>query len=462
VSTSVQLDVSRLRDAVRGTVITADDAGYDEARTPFYGGIDKRPAAIVRVADTDDVRSVVTLAREAGVELAVRSGGHSIAGHCVSEGGIVLDLHDLRAFELDRDAATVWAGTGLTAADYVTQAAEHGLATGFGDAGSVGIGGITLGGGVGFLARKHGLTIDSLVAAELVTADGQVVTVDAESDPDLFWAIRGGGGNFGVATRLRLRLHPVDTVVGGLLILPATPDVVEGIIAEADRAPAELSTIVNVMTAPPMPFLPEEIHGSLIVLAFMTFAGDAAAGGRAVAPFRALAEPLADMVRTMRYPEMYMPEEEGYHPLAASHTGFLDRFGPAIASEIVERTMIPGAMMRVVQIRPLLGAVADVPNDATAYAHRDRRYMVNIAALFLDEGEHSANQAWVDETTAALHGDDRSAYVNFLGDEPDRVRDAYPGATWDRLREIKARVDSDNLFRMNQNIPPAEGRSATT
>src|ERR671910_406354 len=200
---------ARLRAALNGRVITPDDAGYDEARSVFYSGIDRRPALIVRVADATDVSRVVSLARESGLELAVRSGGHSVAGHSATEGGIVLDLSEMKDIEIDVEGRTAWAQAGLTAGEFTAAAGAHGLATGFGDTGSVGIGGLTLGGGVGYLVRKHGLTIDDLVSAEIVTADGELLHVDAETHPDLFWAIRGGGGNFGVATRFQYRLHEV-------------------------------------------------------------------------------------------------------------------------------------------------------------------------------------------------------------------------------------------------------------
>ena len=198
------ISIPQVRNLVRGQVIAPNDAAYDAARTVFMGDVDRRPAVIVRPADAADVSRVVSLARETGLELAVRSGGHSGAGHSVSEGGIVLDLANLRGLEIDVEARTAWAETGLTAGEYSVAAAEHGLATGFGDTGSVGIGGLTLGGGVGYLVRKHGLTIDDLLAADVVTADGKVLRADPESHPDLFWAIRGGGGNFGVATRLQV------------------------------------------------------------------------------------------------------------------------------------------------------------------------------------------------------------------------------------------------------------------
>jgi FAD/FMN-containing dehydrogenase len=206
------MSIPRLRAALNGQVIAPGDAAYDQARTVFFGGIDRHPAVIVRVADASAVAQVVSLAGETGLELAVRSGGHSPAGHGVTDGGIMLDLSKLRALHIDPERHVAWAQTGLTAGQYTTTAGAHGLATGFGDTGSVGIGGITLSGGVGYLVRKHGLTIDDLLAAEVVTADGRLLRADAETHPDLFWAIRGGGGNFGVATRFQFRLHQVDTI----------------------------------------------------------------------------------------------------------------------------------------------------------------------------------------------------------------------------------------------------------
>ncbi len=367
------ISIPELRAALNGRVIAPDDAGYDEARAVFYGGIDRRPAVITRVASAADVSQVVSLARETGLNLAVRSGGHSLAGHSVSDGGIVLDLSDMKALQIDTEQRTAWAETGLTAGEYTTVAGTHGLATGFGDTGSVGIGGITLGGGVGYLVRKYGLTIDDLLAADVVTADGRLLRVDAETHPDLFWAIRGGGGNFGVATRFQYRLHGVSTIVGGMLVLPATPDIIASFVAEADAAPEELSTIANVMPAPPMPFIPSEHHGQLVIMALQCYAGEVEAGERAVAPFRALAEPIADMVKPMRYPEIYPPEEDDYHPVTSGHTMFLDAIDRSVAQTIVEYLWASSAQMAVAQIRVLGGAMARVPAEATAFAHHSAR-----------------------------------------------------------------------------------------
>ena len=452
--------VRRLRAAVDGRVITPGDAGYDRARSLFYGGADRRPAVIVRPAGPSDVSQVVSLARETGLELAVRGGRHSLAGHGTTDGGIVLDLADMNALEIDPERRTAWAQTGLTAGAYTTAAGAYGLATGFGDTGSVGIGGITLGGGIGYLVRKHGLTIDDLLAADLVTAEGQLLHVDDRSHPDLFWAIRGGGGNFGVATRFKFRLHPLDTIVGGLLLLPATPEVIAGFVAEAQAAPEELSTIANVMPAPPLPFVPTEHHGRLVIMATLAYAGAVEAGQRAVAPFRALATPIADLVRPMPYPEIYPPDQGGFPLAPAWHTMFVDAVDGDATQAIVEHLEASAAPVRFVQLRVLGGAMARVPAEATAFAHRKRRIMVALGAVYEHREEEAVHETWVTGFAAALGRADAGVYVNFLGDEGEgRVREAYPGSTWERLAAIKGRYDPTNLFHLNQNIAPAiEGR----
>jgi FAD/FMN-containing dehydrogenase len=460
-NTPTTVSIPKLCAALNGRVITPGDAGYDEARTVFYGGIDRRPALIVRVADATDVSRVVALARESGLELAVRSGGHSLAGHGVSEGGIVLDLSEMKGLEIDLERRTAWAQTGLTTGEYTAAAGAYGLATGFGDTGSVGIGGITLGGGVGYLVRKHGLTIDDLISAEVVTADGELLRVDAERHPDLFWAIRGGGGNFGVATRFHYRLHEVSTIVGGLLILPATSDVIRSFVSLAEAAPEELSTIANVMPAPPMPFLPAEVHGKLVMMAIVVYAGEVDEGERALAPFRALATPLVDEVRPMRYPEIYKLTEGAEVAEEAARSVFLDTVDGRVAEAIVHHLQASSAQMAVAQIRVLGGAMARVPAEATAFAHRGRQIMAAVGAVYERPDEAAVHEAWVTAFAAALRQGDPGVYVNFLGDEGEaRIREAYLGSTFERLAAIKGRYDPTNLFRLNHNIPPVtEGRT---
>jgi FAD/FMN-containing dehydrogenase len=454
------LTLDELRSSIKGRLITQDDPDYDKARTVVVGDVDRRPAVIVRVANAADVARVIGIARERGVELTVRCGGHSSGGLGVADDAIVIDLRDLTALDIDLDGRTAWAGAGLTAGAYSTAVGAHGLATGFGDTGSVGLGGITLGGGIGYLVRKHGMTIDNLLAAEIVTADGQVLEIDAERHPDLFWAIRGGGGNFGVVTRFRYRLAEVPQIVGGMLLLPATPETIAGFIEAAEAAPEELSTIANVMPAPPMPFVPAERHGKVSIMALMCYAGDAESGQAAMAPFRALATPIADMLRPMSYPEIYPPEAEDYRPIATLRTMFIDRVDRDVAATILDQIAAGTGQMAVAQLRVLGGAMARVPADATAFAHRSSRIMANLATIYGDTAERPRQEAWVSGFADAIRQGDQGAYANFLGVEgEERVRAAYPGATWQRLAEIKRRYDPTNLFHHNQNIPPAtDGR----
>ena len=454
---TTSISIPDLRAALNGRVIGPEDADYDTARTVLVPiAAERRPAAIVRVANANDVAVVVNYARDHGVELAVRSGGHSASGHSTVDGGIVLDLHDMKGLEIDAANRTAWAETGLTAIEYSTATVEQGLATGFGDTGSVGIGGLTTGGGVGYLGRLHGLTIDNVLAADVVTADGQLRRVDAGHEPDLFWGIRGGGGNFGVETRFQYRLADVSQFTGGMLVLPGTPEVIEGFVAAADAAPDELSTIANIMSAPPMPFLPEEAVGSIVLMGMLAYTGDPESAERVLAPFRALATPLADFVAANPYTTMYPPDDPEYHPTAEARTMFIDHVDRATAELIVERLNAIEAPIRVAQLRVLGGAMGTVPSDATAYAHRSGRIMVNVAAFYEGEEDRARKVEWVRGFSEALYQGVDAAYVNFVGDEGEaRTRAAYPGATWDRLARLKAEYDPDNLFHLNQNVAPA-------
>jgi FAD/FMN-containing dehydrogenase len=426
-------------------------------RTGLSREIVRRPALIVRPVDAVDVSRVVSLARETGLELAIRSGGHSLAGYGTSEGGIVLDLSDMKHLEINVEERTAWAEAGLIAGEYILATADHGLATGFGDTPSVGLGGLTTGGGIGYLVRKYGLTIDNLLAARVVTADGEIRHVDAETHPDLFWAIRGGGGNFGVVTHFKFQLHKVDTIVGGMLILPARADVIAAFAAQADAAPDELSTIVSIMPAPPMPFIPQEYHGQIITLAMMVYTGDVDEGLRVVAPFRQLAEPIVDMIGPMPYPEIFWPEDPDFHPVSALRSKFIDRVDERTAQIMLDQLQqAPPAMMSIAEFRVLGGAMSRVPAEATAFAHRSARVMASFIVQYENPDEAAIHNAWVVKASAALDQGEGGVYVNFVGDDEGkaRIQDAYPGLIWERLTAIKAKYDPTNLFRRNQNIPP--------
>ena len=453
---STNANALRLPAGSAGRVITATDSDYDKLRAVMYGGHDKRPGAIVRVANAADISAAIAYARDSGLELAIRSGGHSGAGHSTTEGGLVIDVRDLREIDIDATNRTVWVGAGVTAIELCEAVAPHNLIVGFGDAGTVGVSGITLGGGVGYLARKYGLSIDSLLAVELVTADGKLLLADDANHPELFWALRGGGGNFGVVTRLKFQLHPLPAFTGGMLVLPATAKTIAGFVAAAKAAPEELSSIANVMPAPPMPFLPAEQHGKMVILAMLAFAGEPEAAEKALAPFRALATPLADFVKPGPYAGMFPPEDPDYHPTATALNLLVDRLGTPEAETIIGYLEESDASLRVCQIRVLGGAVGRVAPSATAYAHRKSPIMLNVAAFYDGEADKPDKESWVADFSKALNQGDDGAYVNFVADEgPARTRAAYPGDTWDRLRQVKRAYDPENLFRLNQNIPPA-------
>jgi FAD/FMN-containing dehydrogenase len=447
--------VSRLRAEVTGQVIMPADPDYERARAVFSGNFDRRPAVIVRAADPADVARVIGFARETSLPLAVRSGGHS--AYAVWDDGVVLDLSGLRSLDIDVAGRTAWVEPGLTAAEFTTAAAEHGLALGFGDYGSVGLGGLTVGGGVGYLVRQFGLTIDSLLAADVVTADGELVRTDADNHPDLFWAIRGGGGNFGVLTRMQFRLHPVGTMFGGMLVLPATAEVIASFVEAAKAAPEELSSIANIMPSPPMPFVPEEFHGKPIIMAEMLYCSDdLEAAERALAPFRELATPLADMLKPMSLPEIYEPVDLDRRPITVSRTLFIDDFDLAAAERVLQFLGSSTAPWPAAQLRVLGGAMARVPVDATAFAHRNREMMIVAAAVYEDLAETPVIWQWAVDFIEAMRQDEDGAYVNFLyEDAEERIHEAYPEATYRRLVEIKRRYDPDNLLRLNANIPPS-------
>jgi len=362
----------------------------------------------------------------------------------------------MRALHIDAASHTAWAESGLTTGEYTTATAAHGPATGLGDTTPVGIGGITLSGGIGYLTRKFGLAIDSLLAVDVVTADGRLLRADGINYPDLFWALRGGGGNMGVATRFLFRLHEVDTIVGGALVLPASPQLIQAFVATAEAAPDELTTIANVMPAPPLSFIAAEYHGQLAIVSTLVYSGPPDASERAFAPFRALATPIADTLRPMRYHEALSSAQGPPHPIVAARATAVDAIDGPAAEAMVDHLRRSTAMTSIAQIRVLGGAQARIPVDATAFAHRMRRVMVNVIAVCQHAEDKPQHDNWTASLVTALSQGDGGVYVGWLGNEgAARVRQAYPGLTWDRLRAIKARYDPTNLFHLNQNTPPA-------
>jgi FAD/FMN-containing dehydrogenase len=450
-------DLDAFAAGISGTVIRPDDKLYESAREVHNATVDRRPLAIVQAASAADVARTVVFARETGLELAVRGGAHSLAGFGTTDGGIVLDLGSMKGLHIDPVRRLAWAQAGLRAGEYTAAAAEHGLATPFGDTGSVGIGGLTLGGGIGWLVRKYGLAIDALVSVEMVTADGRIVIASATENADLFWAVRGGGGNFGVVTRFQFRLYPVSTVLGGALFLTPTREALRGLEAVAANAPEELTVIASVMAAPPAPFIPEAIHGQQTLVVMFVYDGDPESGQKAIAPLRALSTPMAELVMPMPYVGIYEMLKGAEQRGAASHRSlFLDTLDDDAVDTILDRMAEPSSPAAMTQIRILGGAMARVPADATAFAHRDAKVMVIVLTPFEDPAEAPVHAAWTHEFYEALRPRSVGVYSNFLEAEGEaRVREAYPEATYHRLAEVKRRYDPTNLFRLNQNIAPA-------
>ncbi|HEX5148983.1 MAG TPA: FAD-binding oxidoreductase, partial [Candidatus Limnocylindrales bacterium] len=423
------LDLGAFEAGLRGSIVLPGSVEYDEARQVKSAQYDRRPALIVRAADAGDVARTVDLARESGLQLSVRGGAHSLAGFGTNDGGIVLDLGAMKGLHIDPVGRTAWAQPGLTAGEYTMAAAAHGLATPFGDTASVGIGGLTLGGGIGWLVRRYGMTIDSLLAVEVVTADGRQITANPDSHPDLFWAVRGGGGNFGVVTRFQFRLHPVGEILGGALFLPAMPEVLRNLVPIAQAAPEELTTISFLMRIPPMPFVPAEQVGKLSVVLMFVWCGDPDAGQAALEPFRQVATPLAEAVMPMPYPGIYQLLAEAEKRAHAVHRSrFLDTVDDDAVEAILGAMAAPSSPATMIQIRVLGGAMSRVPADATAFAHRDAAVMLLIITGYEDPSTAPMHVAWTVGLWEMLAAHDTGVYSNFLESEGvARIRAAYPG-----------------------------------
>ena len=452
------LDVARFGRTFRGRVIAPDGPGYDRARRVHDASVDRRPALIVRPTDADDVALVVRQAQEWGLPLVIRAGGHSMGGHSTGDGALVLDLSAMRGVEIDSVERTAWADAGILAGEYTAATHALGLVTPFGDAGSVGVAGIALGGGIGWLVRKHGMTIDSLLAVETVTADGRRRVASAVEEPDLFWAVRGAGANFGVVTRLKFRLHLLTDVLAGGILLPATRDVLRSLIPVLLAAPDELTAMPLIMRAPEDPSIPEQHRGRLAVHLSLAWAGPPDAGERALAPLRALGTPLSDTVTWKPYTDLFSPVDRDEEPTwsISSRGVFLDSLDDATIDVIERRLMEPGAPEAIVQLRVLGGAMARVPGDAAAFGWRDQPALLWLITPDEDLSRAAANEAWTAAFRAELRVPGSATYINFMGaEDADAVRDAYPAATYARLRELKRRYDPDNVFRANHNIRPA-------
>ncbi|MBW4693802.1 MAG: FAD-binding oxidoreductase [Lyngbya sp. HA4199-MV5] len=451
--------MDKLTSIVRGEVILPGDAAYETARKIWSGNFDCYPAAIVRCADAEDVRIAVNFAREQGMLLSVRSGGHSIAGYSTNDGGLVIDLAHLRKMTIDPVNHTARLEPGLTWGEVSNALQPFGLAMTAGNVASVGVGGLLLGGGVGWMVRAYGLSIDRVRSVELVTADGQLLRASADENPELFWGLRGGGGNFGIATAFEVDLHPGGTVLGGIVFYEATE--AERILKEYARlsvaAPDELSTQAMLALAPPAPFIPPDKQGTPIVGILVCYTGDLSEGERVVAPLRQLATPIADLIAPMPYPQIFALTEVG-EVRGLQHYGrsqFFETFSDEMLHRLVEASQSVMSPETIVSLWVLGGAMSRVAPDATAFAHRDKQGMVLITHFAPLSVDAASLHARTQQVFQALMPHANGVYVGFVVDEvAQRMHDVYPPAIYDRLVALKNQYDPTNLFGLNQNIKP--------
>lgn len=459
-------DTTALRGVVDGLgsttakVITADDDVYDDARHVWNGCIDRRPLAVVRCHSTEDVAATVRVVAASGLELAVRGGGHSLPGFSTSEGGVVLDLSGLKTVDVDPARRWAWAGGGATWSDFDAATHAHGLASTGGLVSSTGVGGLTLGGGIGWLTRRHGLACDNLISAEVVTAAGEVLEVTPDSDPELIWGLRGGGGNFGVVTGFAFRLHPVDTVTGGMLIFPADrSDEITGFYrAWASTTSRDFTTMLVWLSAPAADFVPEELRERPVVAVVGCHAGTAEQANVELAPLRQLL-PAVDLFEPQPYPELQtmfdadLPAGGRYY----FKGGFLPSLSDGALATIEKFMDNKPSVWCELDMHHMGGAVRDVGDAETAFADRQAEYTYNIIAIWDDPAQDAVHREWAREFADGLSGfGSGTNYVNFLseGQDTETVRAAYGHARYDRLVKLKRRMDPANLFRLNQNIRP--------
>jgi FAD/FMN-containing dehydrogenase len=449
-----------LAGVLRGELIAPGDEGYDEARSVHNGMIDRRPAAIARCANVADVIATVNFAREEGLDLSVRGGGHSVPGFGTNDGGVVCDLSAMRGIRVDPRRKTVRAEGGCTWGDLDHATHAFGLATTGGIISTTGVAGLTLGGGIGYLTRGLGLSCDNLISADVVLADGTFVTASEEDDADLLWALRGGSGNFGVVTSLEFRLHPVSTIYGGPILYPVdrAGDLMRFYREFIADAPEQMGAFFGFQIAPPLPFIPEDRHGETMCLMVACWTGPVEDGERAVAPLLEAAPVAASHVGAMPYPALNSAFD-ALLPKGLQHYWKADFVreltDDAIAAHVEHGPLVP-ALESTMHMYPINGAAQRVGNQDTAFAYRDATFACVIAGMWPNPADNERNVAWVRDYWEAIHPhSEPGGYVNFMaGDDQDRVRDNYR-ENYDRLAALKRRYDSDNLFHVNQNIAPA-------
>ncbi len=452
--------IGELREQVRAPIITADDPGYDDARAVQNGMFDKHPKVIVRAEQVADVIAAVNFARDAGLDLSVRGGGHSAPGFGTNDGGMVIDLSLLRHVHVNPAASTARAGGGATWGDFNYATHAYGLATPGGIVSTTGIAGLTLGGGIGYLSRGYGLTIDNLLSAEVVTADGKVVNASATDHPDLFWALRGGGGNFGVVTSFEYRLHPISDVYVGIFFyeIDQTRNLLRFFREFIKSAPREYGCFPAFQVAPPLPFIPEDRHGETFCAAVVHWTGPLSEGENAMQPFRDLAEPVGQMTAQMPYPwlngafDAIFPKGMRMYWKGNFVTELTDE---AIEAHAEHGPKVP-EVSATMHLYPINGACHDVGPDETAFAYRHATFAPVYVVGWTDPAKDAERIQWVrDYYAATAPHSEPGGYINFMDDDDGaRIQDNYRGH-FDRLATIKATYDPGNLFHLNQNIAPA-------
>ena len=453
-------DIDGLRERVRGEVITAADEGYDDARAVYNAMIERRPLLVARCSGTADVMACVRFAAEHGLDVAIRGGGHSVPGFGTCDDGVVIDLSGMRGVRVDPGAMTARAEGGATWGDFNHATHAFGLATTGGIISTTGVGGLTLGGGIGYLARGHGLSLDNLVSADVVTADGRAVVAGEREHADLFWAIRGGGGNFGVVTSFEFALHPVDTIYGGPMFfdLEHAGDVLRWYRDTIGDAPRAFGGFPAFQIAPPLPFIPADRHGEPFLAFVGCWAGPVDEGENVLKTLRDVAPVVAEHVGPMPYPALNAAFD-GLVPPGLQHywkANFVKELtDEAIAAHLEHGPKLP-VVNSTVHIYPIDGACHDVASEATAFGHRDANFATVIAGMWPDATDNDANVRWVREySDAVTPHSEAGGYINFMAeDDQVRVRANY-GANYDRLSAVKSTYDPGNLFHLNQNIEPA-------
>jgi FAD/FMN-containing dehydrogenase len=450
--------IETLKNNVKGQIVLPDNPNYNEVREIWNAMIDRRPAVIVQCAEADDVPHAISYARENGLEISIRGGGHNIAGSALCDNGVVIDFSNMKTVRVDAQKRRAYVEPGATLGDFDKAVQAHGLATPAGINSTTGIAGLTLGGGFGWLTRKYGMTIDNLVSAEMVTADGRKIHVSEDENTDLFWAIRGGGGNFGVITQFEFALYPVGPeILAGLLVFPMdqAKQVLEKYREFVKSAPEELNVWVVLRKAPPLPFLPENVHGKEVVVLAIFYAGDIAEGERLIKPLRSFGDVYGEHIGAQPYEQW----QQAFDPLLTpgarnywkSHN-FTELSDGALDSMIEFAGKLPSPQCEIF-VGLIEGAANRVPSNAMAYGHRDAKFVLNVHGRWDEAAQDETGIAWARAFfKASAPYASAGAYVNFMTeDEGDRVAAAY-GANYARLKQIKKKYDPENIFHNNQNI----------